>query len=270
MADAPARPEYVPAPVWQCWLELRARPHFDSPAMTAAAPRLLGIAPDSPCDPAGPPEIARTWWRLAKVRRSDTDWRLIFDAFWTLPESTDPEARAALHACRTLAPEIADLADALADRLATYCETAERHRITAPDAALLPEALLSAAAMRTPRPDRFAEHCAPWLTTGNAPGVNVEHLPDPLALVRTLADAFAEHEPACNAPGGEHASDRETARVAHWVRHLDRRLARLQYSLHAPLHIGDADAARLLSAAVGGPFTRKAVAEARARQNRNN
>ncbi|WP_295885439.1 hypothetical protein [uncultured Thiohalocapsa sp.] len=239
--------------------------------MKAAAPRLLGISPDCPRDHAGAPEIARTWRRLAKDWRCWTDWRLIFDALWTLPDSMDRDARAALQDCRRLAPEIADLADALADKLAAYLATAERHRISAPDASLLTEALLTEAAPLTLHPHRFAERCAPYLTTGNAPGCNVEALPDPLHLVQTLADAFTEHEPTCNAPGGEHASDREAARVAPWVRHFDRHLARLQYSLLGPaLSIGAEDAARLLTAALGFPVTRKAVAETRARQDRNN
>jgi hypothetical protein len=201
--------------------------------MRAAAPRLLGIeaGPDAR-DRRGVPRIAATWRHLWMLPRPDQDWRLLFDLFWTLPDSLDADARDALQACRALAPEIVELADDLAQRLEQYAERADRHQIT--------------------RPEALGDLGA-----------------DPVELLFRVGDAFASFEPRCFGLGCEHADDAQAAQRAPWVRHFDARLARLHPSLSMRCEIGDTDAANILGAALGFPFSRQAVQQARNRQSNN-
>ena len=130
--DDPERPDYLPAPVWNLWLDLQG-----GPADTAATRRVLGLAYDAPDD------IGRTWRRLARQIDAaarplwaESDWRLLLDLFWSLPHSFDPGAYQARRRAAELAPRIAALAAELAAALDECEGLANRHDLSIPDEGL--------------------------------------------------------------------------------------------------------------------------------------
>lgn len=278
MAPPFPRPGYIPEPVWSLYLELLtsdpdkpgapllSRPRYDAPIR-----RLFGVHRESPRDRNGQPEIARTWRRLAKTPRAAQDWRSFFDLLWSLPDSFDADARTGVADCRDLAPEIAGLADALANTLERYLDLAERHAITCPDALLLPEALIGEAATRYPLddPDAYTLHCEPWFVTGCAPGVDVDHLPRTLDLVRALADVCNDLSPCCEAPAGAHANTRESSNFAAPVRCFDERLKLLHRVTVSTFEPSDLDTAHILTAVLGRSVSRQAVADARNKKGKD-
>lgn len=259
------RPEYVPPAVWQFWTENRSKPFFDSRAMQEAAPRLFGLAADCDRDRNGRPEIARTWRALHQRVTEPQDWGLLFDLFWTLPDTLDREARDALKRARCEAAAIAKLADELEQRLHGYSELAARHGIEQPAAARELAALLADAARAVgddARDGRLADAAIQYLP----------HRLDPAAVVYAIYAAFDGFKPACYARHAPHASTTQSAPMNAWIWHFDARLATLQESLQcAPLAIGASDTARLLTAALaskGLQFTVETVAYARNTQQR--
>lgn len=265
------RPEYVPPAVWQFWTENRSKPFFDSRAMQEAARRLFGLAADCDRDRNGRPEIARTWRALHQRVTEPQDWRLLFDLFWTLPDTLDREARNALKRARREAAIIAKLADELAERLHGYSELAARHGIEQPAAGRELSALLADAARAVGDDERDGRLADPALISRDGPSLTrIQYLPhrlDPAAVAYAIYAAFDGFKPACYARHAPHASTTQTAPMNAWVWHFDARLATLQKSLQcAPLAIGATDTARLLTAALaskGLQYTAETVAYAR-------
>jgi len=270
------RPEDVPPAVWQFWTENRSKPFFDSRAMHEAARRLFGLAADCDRDRNGRPEIARTWRVLDQRVTEPQDWRLLFDLFWTLPDTLDREARDALKRARREAATIAKLAFELAERLHGYSELAARHGIEQPAAGHELSALLADAARAVGDDERDGRLADPALISRDGPSLTrIQYLPhqlDPAAVAYGIGAAFDGFKPACYARHTPHASTTQSAPMNAWIWHFDARLATLQKSLQcAPLAIGATDTARLLTAALASKnlqFTAETVAYARNTQQR--